>query len=180
MVPGFRTELQPTATLSPRIAPSFRFPVARRSPFAGRDLDLPSVVAEVGEDDAGTEVDVVAEDRVADVVEMRGVGAREEDGALHLDVRADDATVTHPAAAAQVGPDADLDVFADPHRPFDDGARRDARALAENDPIADEVRARMHSPADLGRRQRREECLERRVEERPGPGALEARGEDCR
>ena len=162
------------------MAPSLRLPVARRVAVSGRDLDEFSVVAEVREDDAGAEVRVAADDRVADVVQVRGVGAGEEDRALHLDVRADDAAVAHPAAAAQVGADAHFHIFANPAGAFDDGAGGDARALAEDDPVAEEVGAGMHPAEDLGRGERREKLVERRVEERPGAERVVAPREDRR
>src|SRR5436305_8656714 len=74
---------------------------------AGGDVDLAAVVAEVGEDGAGPEVHVRPEDGVADVVEVGGLGGREEKGALELRVRPDHAAVAEPAAAPDVvaGPD---------------------------------------------------------------------------
>src|SRR5262249_10931547 len=63
---------------------------------AVRDLDLAAVVAEVGEDGAGAQVDAGAEDRVADVVQVRGLGSGEQDGALDLRVGADHAAVLRP------------------------------------------------------------------------------------
>src|SRR5262245_48841837 len=54
-------------------------PAGRELPAVDRDRDLAAVVAEVRADDAGAEVHAAAEDRVADVVQVRGVRAVEED-----------------------------------------------------------------------------------------------------
>ena len=92
---------------------------------------------------AGAEVHPLAEDRVPDVVEVRNVGAGEEDRPLHLDVGADHRAVTDPAAAAQVGADPDLDVAADPDRALENHARGDPAAGADRDAVAEQ--------ADVGR-----------------------------
>src|SRR4030095_12005045 len=95
-----------------------------------------------GEHGPGAEVDVGAEDRVADVVQVRRLGLGQEDRALDLGGGPDTAVVADPAAAAHVGAGADLDVLTDPQRPFEHHPRRDARALADHDAVTEEVYVR--------------------------------------
>ena len=52
--------------------------------FSGADSDVGAVVAEVGEDGPGADVDSCAEDGVADVVEMGRGGSGEEDYGTRL------------------------------------------------------------------------------------------------
>ena len=98
---------------------------------AGHELD-------VGNLHAGPQVRPVAEDRVADVVEMGGDGIVEEDGVLHLAGIADDAVVADDHLLADVGVVANLAIAADDGRAFDHDPVLDHRAFADEDALADE------------------------------------------
>ncbi len=64
--------LDPVAQDRPELAPPGRQPPA----VGERDLDRSAVVPEVGQHGAGAEVDLAAQQRVADVVEVGGARFR--------------------------------------------------------------------------------------------------------
>ena len=76
--PGLITELQPISARSPMIAPNF-FKPRRHQPFRRRDRDLAAVELHIGKNHARAEVAAIADDRVADVVEMRDLRFVEDD-----------------------------------------------------------------------------------------------------
>ncbi len=135
--PGERTELQPISARSPMIAPNFRRPVGMIAPLWVTVISR-AVEADIGEDDAGGKVALVADNGIADVIEMRDFRFVEDDRVLefarvaHGDAVADDDIFADIAAVA------DFAALADPRGAFDHGAVLDDGALADEDGAGDE------------------------------------------
>ncbi len=136
MLPGFSTALQPASAPSPSSAPNLRRPVSK-----GRAVNLDEDVAgkkfEVGNLHARAEVRLVAEDGVADVIEVRHLRAVEEQRVLQFGRIADDAAVADDDVLAEVGVVANLAIFPDDGRAFDHRARFDDGAFADKNFFAD-------------------------------------------
>ena len=79
----------------------------------------------------------MAEDGVADVIEVRHLRAVEEERVFQLGRIADDAAVADDDVLADVGVVADLAVLADDGRAFDERARFNHRAFADKNFFAD-------------------------------------------
>ena len=97
--------------------------------IAGHEFD-------VGDLHAGAQVRLIAENGVADVVEMRGDGLVEQERVLHLAGIAHDAVVADDHLLADVGVVANLAVAADNGRAFDHRPVLDHRAFADEHPLA--------------------------------------------
>src|SRR5262249_14546124 len=121
-----------------------------------------------------------AQDRVAHVIEVRRMGPGEQDGALHLGVRADDRAIADPGAPPDVGARPDLDVPADKDRTLDHRRGVDAGAAADGDPVAGQVDLGEGTDLDRVRGEGGEDLRERLPQERPGGLGVEAAGEDGR
>ena len=129
-------------------APNLRRPVVSDR-VADAQRDEVAVELEVGDDHARREMHLRAEDRVADVIEMRHLAAVEEDAVLDLARIADDRARADDDVLADVGAVANLAVRPDPRRALDVGAGLDHRALADVDVLADDRLA--DEPAVVGR-----------------------------
>ena len=172
--------MQPVLTPSPSSAPSLRRPVAMRAAPSGTTICLPSW-RKLESTVPAPRLTSRAENRVADVVEVRRLRFRQQDRALDLGVGADARAVADPAAAAHVGAGADLDVVAHPQRSFEHRAGSDAGALADHDALADrDGRPGGSGRGDLARRQRREQRVERRAQQRPRRRRIPGRGQNGR
>lgn len=79
-------------------------------------------MAEVGGDGACSEVDVIAEDGVADVAEVANCAAVPYDGVFDFDSLADKAVVTDGGGAAEVAVGSDFAIFSNDDVAFDDDA----------------------------------------------------------
>ena len=96
------------------------------------------VKANIGENGSGTEVCLVAEDGVPDIVEVRDLRLVEDEAVLELaGVAQHDAVADHDILA-DVGTVADLAILTDPSRPLDHGTLFDDRAGSDIDSAADE------------------------------------------
>jgi hypothetical protein len=122
------------------VAASFRAVAQQRAELAqagveGRAVHLDENVAgekfEVGNLHARAEVRLVAEDGVADVIEVRHLRAVEEERVFQFGRIADDAAVADDDVFAEVGVVADLAIFADDGRAFDHRAGFDEGAFAD-------------------------------------------------
>ena len=92
-------------------------------------VTLPGRDLEVGADDARAEVRLVAENGVAEVIEMRHLAAVEEQGVLEFAGIAHHAVVADDDVLADVGVVADLAVLADDGGAFDHARRVPPRCL---------------------------------------------------
>jgi hypothetical protein len=149
-------------------------PSGRAGLAADFEVDHPAVVAEVGEDRPRAKVDVGSEDGVAHVVEVRRLGAGQEDGALDLGVGSHDRAVPDPDAAAQVRSRADFYVLPQIERPFEHYAGAEPGSLADDDVVAGQVNAVRKGDLDRSAGQGREHLVERVAEEVPGSVRVEA------
>lgn len=96
------------------------------------------VEADIGEDDSGAEVCLVAEDGVPDVVEVRDLRLVEDEAVLELaGVAQHDAVADHDILA-DVGSVADLAILADPCGTFDHGSLLNDCSGSDIDSAADE------------------------------------------
>ena len=137
MLPGFSTALQPMSVWSPSSAPNLRRPVSNGRPSMST-VTLPGTSLTLEIFTPAPRCDLVAEDRVADVIEMGGDRVVEQERVLHLAGVAHDAVVADDDVLADVGVVADLAVAADDGRAFDHRAVLDHRAFADEDLLADE------------------------------------------
>ncbi len=96
-----------------------------------------SIVAEIGGDGAGTEVDFVSDNGVADVREVADGGVGEDEGVFDFDGLTDVAVGTDGCVAADVAVGADFAVFADDGVALNEDTREDSRALADVDDAFD-------------------------------------------
>ena len=108
---------------------------------------------------------------------MRSLRAVEQDGALDLGARADDAAVADPYAAADGAAGTQLAVASDAYRPFDHRAREDACAPPDRDAVSQEMHVRWEPDFERLRRQGVEDRVERIAEQAPGRGRVEGLGE---
>lgn len=83
------------------------------------------VEAQIGADDAGTEVAAVAENGIADVVEVWCLDVVEEEAVFKFTTVAEDAAFSGDDFAADVGAGPDFGLRADPGGAFDDGIGRE-------------------------------------------------------
>ena len=119
--PGATTALAPILTPSPTRAPNFvGFGLDPRTLVHERNRGCGHLVAVVGDDRAGFEIDGTAENAVADEIEMRELCAFEHERRFQLGSRTEHASAFQPAAAAQIGSGSDEAVRSDDRRSFDD------------------------------------------------------------
>ena len=96
------------------------------------------VKANIGENGSGTEVCLVAEDGVPDVVEVRDLSLVEDEAVLELAGVSEDDAITDHDVLADVGSVTDLTILADPCRPLDHGSLLNDGAGSDIDSAADE------------------------------------------
>jgi len=99
--------------------------------------DVPGERFEIGEDDAGADVRLEAEDGIADVIEMGRDGLVEEQRVLELGGIADGAVVADEDVFPDVGVVADLAIAPDDGRAFDHRAVLHDRAFPDENIFAD-------------------------------------------
>ena len=116
------------------------------------------VEPDIGEDGSGTEVCLVAEDGIPDVVEVGDLRLVEDEAVLELAGVAEHHAVAHHDVLADVGAVTDMASLADPRRPLDHRAVLDHRAGSYVDGPADEgladelaVDAWLQSELEIGR-----------------------------
>ena len=102
------------------------------------DSDVAGEKFEVGNLHARAEVRLVAEDGVADVIEVRRLRAVEKQGVFQLGRIADDAAFADDDVFTDVGVVTDLAVLADDGRAFDHDAVFENRAFTDENVFADE------------------------------------------
>jgi hypothetical protein len=102
------------------------------------DFDVAGERFEIREHHAGADVRFVAEDGVADVIEVRRGGVVEQQRVFQLGGISDDAVVADDDVVADVGVVADLAIATDDGGAFDHGAVFDDGAFADEDILADE------------------------------------------
>jgi len=100
------------------------------------------VEAHIRENDARAEVSLVAEDRVADIIEMRNLGLVEDEAVFKFRGISSHDTIAEDDIFADVTPIPNLTVLADPSRTFDHGS------LFDHCPFADKNRTAHERLAD--------------------------------
>lgn len=99
-----------------------------------------AVVAEVGCDGAGAEVDLIGEDTIADVAQVADIGVVAEDGVFEFDGLTNVTVVSDGDGAAEVAVRPDFAVGPDDDEAFDDDAGKDVGVFASNEGgVADEM-----------------------------------------
>ena len=141
-----RAAAEDAAGVQHGVAAGFRAVAQQRAELAqagveGRAVHLDEDVAgekfEVGNLHARAEVRLVAENGVADVIEVRRLRAVEEERVFQFGRIADDTAVADDDVFAEVGVVADLAIFSDDGRAFDECAGFDDCAFADENFFAD-------------------------------------------
>ena len=145
-----RAAAEDAAGVQHGVAAGFRAVAQQRAEFAqagvegfsvNLDKDISGHQFEIGNFHARAEVRLVAEDGVADIIEVRHLRAVEEERVLQLGRIADDAAVADDDVLAEIGIVANLAIPADDGRAFDHRAGFNQRAFADENFFAD-ARAR--------------------------------------
>jgi len=134
--PGLVTLLHPSAAPSPNRAPNF-LSQSTRHPFAAdSEVDFTAVVAKVAEFGPCAKIDVLSEDGIADVIEMRRFGARQENAVLDFGGVTHDRIGANPRIFSDISPAAHGGTWADVARTDEVSPRFDGRRAFDDDPIA--------------------------------------------
>jgi hypothetical protein len=104
--------------------------------FPCGDHDFAAIETDIGKDDAGAKMGLVAEDGVAHIIEVRDFAVIEQNAVLELAGIPEYAAIAHDYIFPYVAAAADLAVFANPRRPFNHGSRFHDGALTDKDVIA--------------------------------------------
>lgn len=107
------------------------------------DDDFAFVQTHIGKNDTGSQVSTVAEDGVADVIEVGNLCPVEDDAIFELTGVSENNFVADDDVFADVTTGANMTAVADPGGSFDHGALLDDRAVADVNGIADEGAAHL-------------------------------------
>lgn len=99
------------------------------------EVNFPTIVAQVAELRPRSEVHVLAEDGIADIVEVRGFGARQQNRVFHFGGVSNDGIGTDPRKFSHIRPASHGGPGANVARSDQRGAGFDHRCFVDDDPV---------------------------------------------